>query len=75
MNAVLQCPQFHVYDDVLSEERLRPVWTFVQLETFVRVHQELWQTAVLYRDRAARVEAERARRRCSISAFFHLPGT
>jgi len=45
MNPVFQCPQFHIYDDVLSSDDFRAVWTFVQLETFVPVHKDVWQKA------------------------------
>lgn len=45
MKALAQCPQFHVYDDVLADEDFRDLWTFVRLETFVPVHQDVWQKA------------------------------
>jgi hypothetical protein len=43
MRATFRCPQFHVYDDVLADEDFAAAWTFVQLETFVPVHEDVWQ--------------------------------
>lgn len=42
MKPVAQTSQFHVYDDVLSEKDFRTVWQYVQLESYVPVHQGEW---------------------------------
>jgi hypothetical protein len=42
MKLVAETPQFHVYDDVLSEKEFRAVWQYVQLESYVPVHHARW---------------------------------
>lgn len=42
MKLVAETPQFHVYDDVLSEKDFRAVWQYVQLESYVPVHHAEW---------------------------------
>ncbi|HMH53015.1 MAG TPA: hypothetical protein VK548_22445 [Candidatus Acidoferrum sp.] len=42
MKLVAENPQFHVYDDVLSEKDFRAVWQYVQLESYVPVHHAEW---------------------------------
>jgi hypothetical protein len=42
MKLVARSAQFHVYDDVLSENDFRAVWNYVQLESYVPVHHDEW---------------------------------
>jgi hypothetical protein len=48
MQLVERTSQFHVYDDVLSDEDFRALWNYVQLETYAPVHQDsfvkVWRT-------------------------------
>lgn len=45
MRTLVQHARFHVYDDVLPESDFAAVWNFVQLESYVPVHQDVWQKA------------------------------
>lgn len=40
MKLVAQTSQFRVYDDVLTDTDFRAVWNYVQLESYVSVHQD-----------------------------------
>ena len=42
MKLVAETSQFHVYDDVLGEKEFRAVWQYVQLESYVPVHEPEW---------------------------------
>jgi hypothetical protein len=50
MKPVFRSSQFHVYDEVLGNETFSALWSFIQAETFVPVHRDVWQKAWRFAD-------------------------